>query len=123
MDTPNMSIYSDALKVYFNYDNFSLDFLSKEDGNIHFLGRVKLSPQSAKELKKSLDWNIKKYESVYGKINNYDEKAKEKEDAARKEMLEEQNNKLETECEKLERYIEENAKKYQALRTQADELK
>lgn len=115
MENTNTSLYSDAVKAYFNYDNFCLDFLSKEDGTINFLGRVKLSPQSAKELRKALDSNIKRYESIYGKINNFDEKARDKEEAARKEMLEAQNKKLETECDRLERLVKEKAEKLSAL--------
>lgn len=114
------SIYSDAHKIYFNYDNICLDFLSKEDGQVNFLGRIKLSPQSARELNKALSSNIKKYEEIYGRINKFDEKAKEKEEEARKIMLEQQNEKIEKECDRLERMLQEKVQKMQLLQKELE---
>lgn len=107
--TPNdkVSVYSDFTMVNTNLYNFTLIFgivekpRGEEEEKVFELGRIKMSPETAKQFCKMLENSIKTYESVYGKINEYTK------EVARREM--ELNEKLRMERERLaQTYKKEN---------------
>jgi len=81
------SVYSDFTDVGFNLYNFTLYFGAMEDGKSQLLGKVKMSPETAKQFAKILNKNLESYEEIYGKINEFTSKAAEKE----RKMIEEIN--------------------------------
>lgn len=79
------SVYSDFTDVGFNLYNFTLYFGTLEDGKSQLLGKVKMSPETAKQFLNMLKTNLESYEKVYGKINEFTPEAAEKE----RKMIEE----------------------------------
>lgn len=65
------SVYADYTNTNFNLHNFTLYFGGIEEGQKHIFGKIKMSPESIKELFSLLKSNIKLYEEIYGKINEY----------------------------------------------------
>lgn len=96
-----LSAYADYSNIKFNIYNFSLIFGSIEDGKIIPMGKIKMSPESAKELLKLLESNVETYEEIYGEINEFDEHAKQKEKEAA-EKLKKKKEELEAESKILE---------------------
>lgn len=79
------SVYSDFTDVGFNLYNFTLYFGTLEDGKSQLLGKVKMSPETAKQFLNMLKTNLESYEKVYGKINEFTPEVAEKE----RKMIEE----------------------------------
>jgi hypothetical protein len=79
------SVYSDFTDVGFNLYNFTLYFGIMEDGKSQLLGKVKMSPETAKQFLNMLKTNLESYEKVYGKINEFTPEVAEKE----RKMIEE----------------------------------
>lgn len=79
------SVYSDVVDVGFNLYNFTLYFATLEDGKTQLLGKVKMSPETTKQLAQILNKNLESYEKVYGKINEFTPEVAERE----KKMIEE----------------------------------
>lgn len=75
----NVSVYADYSNINFNIYNFSLLFGSIEEGRVVTMGKIKMSPEAAKALVDLLQTNIEAYETTYGPINVFDEKARERE--------------------------------------------
>lgn len=73
------SVYSDYLNTTFNLYNFTLHFGMVEEREVKNFGRIKISPESAKQLAQLLQTNIESYEKIYGKINEYTPEIAEKE--------------------------------------------
>ncbi|QUH22058.1 DUF3467 domain-containing protein [Alkaliphilus sp. B6464] len=73
------SVYSDFVNIGFNLYNFTLYFGSIEENSNQLMGKVKMSPETAKALRDALDKNIKTYEDTYGYINTFTEDVKIKE--------------------------------------------
>lgn len=74
------SVYTDVIDVNFNMFNVTLFIKLMEDGPLPIdLGKVKMSPQTAKGLVNALQRNIEKYEELYGAIPIYTEEILEKE--------------------------------------------
>jgi len=71
-----LSAYSDFSNVNFNIYNFTFLFGSYEEGKIIPMGKIKMSPETAKALSELLQTNIEAYEKTYGPINVYDDQAK-----------------------------------------------
>lgn len=82
------SVYTDFTDIGFNLYNFTLYFGVVEDGQSQLLGKVKMSPETAKQFASILNKNLESYEAVYGKINEFTPEVAEKE----KRMIEEINN-------------------------------
>lgn len=79
METTQLrSVYTDSLDVTFNIYNFTAIVRILEDTPIE-VGRIKMSPETAKLLHKILGDNIKSYEELYGHINIYTEEARQRE--------------------------------------------
>jgi hypothetical protein len=81
------SVYSDFTDVGFNLYNFTLYFGTLEDGKSQLLGKVKMSPETAKQFVNMLTKNLESYEKVYGKINEFTPEVAERE----RKMIEELN--------------------------------
>lgn len=79
------SVYSDFTDIGFNLYNFTLYFGTIEDGKTHLLGKVKMSPETAKQFASILNKNLESYEKVYGKINEFTPEVAERE----RKMIEE----------------------------------
>ena len=78
------SVYTDFTDVGFNLYNFTLYFGIVEDGKTQLLGKIKMSPETAKQFATVLNTNIESYEQVYGKINEFTPEVAKKE----QEMIE-----------------------------------
>lgn len=115
----NPCLYSDFMDVTINYDNMSLVIFLKGTGHLSPLGNIKMSPQTAKELSKTLKAAIKQYESIYGRINEFNDKAREREQEARKEALIKKDAAINTEIQELQ---EKLAKKREERDLLAKEL-
>lgn len=81
------SVYSDATDVSFNIYNFNIMFRLIEDGQALLLGKIKMSPETAKATYKLLGENIKQYEECYGKINVYNDKSRENERKLQEKLM------------------------------------
>lgn len=79
------SVYSDFTDIGFNLYNFTLYFGTLEDGKSQLLGKIKMSPETAKQFLNMLKTNLESYEKVYGKINEFTPEVAEKE----RKMIEE----------------------------------
>jgi len=79
------SVYTDFTDIGFNLYNFTLYFGIVEDGKTHLLGKVKMSPETAKQFASILNKNLESYEKVYGKINEFTPETAERE----RKMIEE----------------------------------
>lgn len=73
------SLYTDGMGAIFNIYNFTFLVNLYEEGQLINLGKIKMSPETAKAFHKILGDNIKMYEETYGSINVYTEEVKEKE--------------------------------------------
>lgn len=107
------SIYSDAIFCDFNYDNFTLNICEKTPDGIDFHGRIKVSPQTMKSLMRATKDSVKNYESIYGTIKEYDEKAKAREQEAIAKNTKKSIDKAEQELQEL---IKKAANKQELLR-------
>ena len=81
------SVYTDFANIGFNIYNFTLYFGSVEENTNQLIGKIKMSPETAKSLRDMLDKNVQTYEETYGTINVFDEAAKEKEKELRDKKL------------------------------------
>ena len=72
------SVYTDSLDVSFNIFNVTVGINLLEDTQIP-LGKIKMSPQTAKAFLRVLGDNLKQYEEIYGPINVYTEEIAQKE--------------------------------------------
>lgn len=81
------SVYSDFTDIGFNLYNFTFYFGVVEEGQSQLLGKIKMSPETAKQFANILNTNIESYEKVYGTINEFTPEVAEKE----KQMIEEIN--------------------------------
>lgn len=95
------SVYTDAVEVSFNIFNVTVGINLLEDKQIP-LGKIKMSPQTAKAFCRILKENIDQYEELYGPINVYTEEIKEKEKELNKK-LEEYRKNLEEKEENIEK--------------------
>lgn len=89
MTTSQNSVYSDCLDVSFNIFNVTVGINIFEDQNKLPLGKIKMSPQTAKAFSRVLKENITQYEEIYGPIQEYTPEILEKEremDAKLKEL-------------------------------------
>lgn len=62
-------VFSDYFQIRYNLYNFMITFGSIDEEKVYYLGKIKISPQMAKELYKALGEVIKEYEERYGVIN------------------------------------------------------
>lgn len=110
------SLYSDFIYFDYCYDNASMRLNAKNPtGGISALGTIKMSPQTLKALKKSVDKTVEEYENIYGTINDYDDNAKEREKEAQKKFLEKEKEAVASEIDKLRKEIEEKRKELEKM--------
>ena len=97
-ETKINSLYTDVVDVKFNMYNITLLIQLMEDEPAPImLGKIKMSPQTAKSLYNMLKINLDKYEELYATIPVYDEEVIARERAFNEELLrlqEEQSKKL-----------------------------
>lgn len=79
------SVYTDGIDVSFNLYNITMAINLFEDEPM-LLGKVKMSPQTAKAFLKILGDNIASYEAIYGPILEYNSEMKERERKFNEEM-------------------------------------
>ena len=97
-------IFSEYSDFTFNFYQFTQYIIQYEDGKGDCKSQIRMSPEVAKLLHKTLGDNIEKYEELYGEIKTFTEEMKAKE----KEELEKKMRKME-ELE-IEKQIEESKK-------------
>lgn len=119
--TTNPCLYSDFMDVTINYDNFNLVVFLKGAGRLSPLGNIKMSPQTAKELSKTLKAAIKQYESIYGRINEFNDKAREREQEARKEALIKKDSAINAEIQELQEQLAKKREERDALAKELQE--
>jgi len=119
--TTNPCLYSDFMDVTINYDNFNLVIFLKGAGRLSPLGNIKMSPQTAKELSKTLKAAIKQYESIYGRINEFNDKAREREQEARKEALIKKDSAINAEIQELQEQLAKKREERDALAKELQE--
>lgn len=82
------SLYTDVVDVTFNMYNITLLIQLMEDGPKPIsLGKIKMSPQTAKYLCTMLKNNLDKYEELYAPIPVYNEEVIAKERAFNEELI------------------------------------
>lgn len=87
-DTKINSLYTDVIDVTFNMYNVTLLIQLMEEGPTPLvLGKIKMSPQTAKSLYNMLKNNLDKYEELYSEIPVYNEEVIAKERAFNEELL------------------------------------
>lgn len=107
------AIYSDAIFFDFCYDNFTLHICEKTPDGVDLHGRIKVSPQTMKSLMRATKDTVKSYESIYGTIKEFDEKARAREQEAIAANTQKKIDKAEQELQAL---IQKAANKQELLR-------
>ena len=107
------AIYSDAIFFDFCYDNFTLHICEKTPDGVDLHGRIKVSPQTMKSLMRATKDTVKSYESIYGTIKEFDEKARAREQEAIAANTQKKIDKAEQELQTL---IQKAANKQELLR-------
>lgn len=107
------AIYSDAIFFDFCYDNFSIHICEKTPDGVDIHGRIKVSPQTMKSLMRATKDSVKRYESIYGTIKEFDEKAQAREKEAIAANTQKKIDKAEEELQEL---INKAANKQELLR-------
>ena len=62
-------IFSDFFQIRYSLYNLMITFGNVDEDKVYYLGKIKMSPQMAKEFYKALERVIKEYEEKYGVIN------------------------------------------------------
>lgn len=78
MEKQMTSVYTDSLDVSFNIFNVTVGINLLEESPIP-LGKIKMSPQTAKAFLRIMKDNLDQYEELYGPINEYTPEAVQKE--------------------------------------------
>lgn len=81
------SVYTDGSDIVFNLYNFSLIFASIEGESAQVLGKIKMSPETAKEFANKLMKSIEAYEEIYGEIKVRTPEIEKKEAEFKKKMM------------------------------------
>ena len=105
------SVYTDAVEVSFNIFNVTIGINILEDKQIP-LGKIKMSPQTAKAFSRILKENLDQYEEIYGPINEYTKEiaAKEREFNEKMKEMAEKNLKELKDSEEIKKIKEEHKK-------------
>lgn len=79
-------IFADFFKLHYSFYDFMITFGTADEDRTHLLGKVKMSPQMAKELSIYLQKQVQQYEKQFGKIKLPLEIEKQKNNKQKTEM-------------------------------------